>query len=65
MLHTVVDPKAVAIQISIYICACVSYSTEDEEVEDDWSLGGVRGPKAGNALQEVCVHEVGNRGGFV
>ena len=44
MLRTVVDPKAVAIQISIYICACVSYSTEDEEVEDDWSLGGVRGP---------------------
>ena len=25
----------------------------------------MRGPKAGNALQEVCVHEVGNRGGFV
>ena len=48
MLRTVVDPKAVAIQISIYICACVSYSTEDEEVEDDWSLGGCEGP-----LQEV------------
>ena len=26
---------------------------------------GVRRPKAGNALQEACVHEVGNRGGFV
>ena len=38
MLHTVVDPKAVAIQMSIYICACVSYSTEDEEVEDDWTI---------------------------
>ena len=34
-------------------------------IEMYWSLGGVRGPKAGNALQEVCVHEVGNRGGFV
>ena len=26
-------------------------------------LGGW-GPKAGNALQEVCVHEVGNNGGL-
>ena len=36
-------------------------------VEMYWSLGGVRGPNAGNALQEVCVcvHEVGNRGGFL
>ena len=29
----------------------------------------MRGPRAGNALQEVfvcvCVHEVGNRGGFL
>ena len=24
-------------------------------IEMYWSLGGVRGPKAGNALQEVCV----------
>ena len=28
-------------------------------------FGGCEGPKSGNALQEVCVHEVGNRGGFV
>ena len=28
----------------------------------NWSLGGVRGPKAGSVLQQVCVHEVGNRG---
>ena len=30
-----------------------------------WSLGGVRSPKAEHTLQEVCVHEVGSRGGFV
>ena len=35
-----------------------------EVLELGW---GVRGPKAGNALQEVyiCVHEAGNLDGFV